>query len=128
MWYIQIVKYFLVSVLATSADFLTFMGAYRIFENLVIANFLAFSLGLVVSYTLSLLFVFKTRRLKKQYEFPIFALIGVVGFSISTLAIYVALDLMGFSPSESKIISIGATFFWNFWMKKILLFSKKKNT
>ena len=122
-WYVQIVKYFFVSVVAAVVDFFTFVWMYEFTDNYIVSNIVAFSLGVTVNYSLSLKFIFKKRRFKKRYEFPVFMLIGIVGLGVSTFVIYITLKLVKLGPEESKLISIAATFFWNFTMRKILLFS-----
>jgi|GEM_PF-181226 len=125
-WYVQIVKYFFVSCVAALVDFAAFMGVHYFTGTVVVSNVAGFILGLITNYALSVVWIFGTRKYKKRIELPVFALTGLVGLGISTAVVWFFADKLGYAPSISKIISIGATFFWNFGMRKMLLFTAKK--
>ena len=88
---------------------------------------IAFVLGLVANYLLSISWVFRNRgSLSRWQEFLFFAVIGVVGLGFNELVMYACTDLMHIHYMVSKLISTAIVFFWNFFARKYLLFTKKK--
>lgn len=88
---------------------------------------IAFVLGLVANYLLSISWVFRNRgSLSRWQEFLFFAVIGVVGLGFNELIMYACTDLMHIHYMVSKLISTSIVFFWNFFARKYLLFTKKK--
>lgn len=88
---------------------------------------IAFVLGLVANYLLSISWVFRNRgSLSRWQEFLFFAVVGVVGLGFNELIMYACTDLMHIHYMVSKLISTAIVFFWNFFARKYLLFTKKK--
>ena len=88
---------------------------------------IAFVLGLVANYLLSISWVFRNRGdLSRWQEFLFFAVIGVVGLGFNELIMYACTDLMHIHYMVSKLVSTAIVFFWNFFARKYLLFTKKK--
>lgn len=88
---------------------------------------IAFVLGLVANYLLSISWVFRNRgSLSRWQEFLFFDVIGVVGLGFNELIMYACTDLMHIHYMVSKLISTAIVFFWNFFARKYLLFTKKK--
>lgn len=88
---------------------------------------IAFVLGLVANYLLSISWVFRNRGdLSRWQEFLFFAVIGVVGLGFNELIMYACTGLMHIHYMVSKLVSTAIVFFWNFFARKYLLFTKKK--
>ena len=87
---------------------------------------IAFILGLVTNYLLSISWVFKKNAtLQRWQEFLFFAIIGVIGLGFNELIMYVGTDLLHLHYMLSKLISTVIVFFWNFFARKYLLFNKR---
>lgn len=133
--FIQFFRYLFVGGLATVVDwgvsYLLFRFVFN--ENYAIAaNSLSFVAGLAVNYLISTFWIFKNSAVEsKLKEFLGFAAIGLVGLFM-TMGITWLFELwLGDKTSAfqiiAKIVSTGAAFFWNFFARKILLFTKKEN-
>ena len=122
--FVQLVRYFFAGGLAFIIDFcaLFILTEYLNIHYLLSAP-LAFLLGLVTSYILSIKWVFDKRNIsRKSVEFVIFALVGLVGLLLNQVFIWFFTEIMILYYMFSKIISSGIVFLWNFSMKKYLLF------
>lgn len=133
---IQFFRYFLVGSLATAVDWGVSYLLFRfVFQKRysVAANSISFIVGLAVNYLISTLWIFKKSRVKsKLFEFLSFAAIGIVGLIITIgitkwFEIWLSEKTSAFQML-AKIISTGVAFFWNFFARKILLFSKKETS
>ena len=87
---------------------------------------LAFSIAIIVSYILSVTWVFSQRSVSNRlHEFVIFLIIGILGLLLTEALMYVFTDLLLYHYLESKIIATVAILFFNFTARKTLLFSDK---
>ncbi len=87
---------------------------------------IAFILGLVTNYLLSISWVFKKNATMQRWqEFLFFAIIGVIGLGFNELIMYVGTDMLHLHYMLSKLISTVIVFFWNFFARKYLLFNKR---
>ncbi|MBR3666690.1 MAG: GtrA family protein [Ruminococcus sp.] len=132
---IQFFRYVFVGGLAFVVDFALSYLLFRFVFNEKkefgwTANALSFIAGLVVNYLISTFWIFKTSKVdNKIVEFISFAAIGVVGLLI-TIGITVLFekwlgDTTHLFQIIAKIVSTAASFLWNFFARKILLFTKK---
>lgn len=87
---------------------------------------IAFILGLITNYLLSISWVFRRNESMKSWqEFLWFAIIGVVGLLFNEIIMYLGTDILQLHYMLSKLISTVIVFFWNFLARKYLLFNKK---
>ena len=132
---IQFFRYCFVGGGATVVDwasssllfYLVFSQSYA-----VSANALSFILGLIVNYLLSILWIFKKPKSSNRLiEFLGFAAIGLVGLlltmGITKLFEIWLVDVTSTYQIIGKIVSTAVAFFWNFFARKYLLFSKKED-
>lgn len=128
---IQLFRYLWVGGLAFIVDY----GCLFLFTDIFSIDYLvsaaiAFLLGLIVNYLLSTIWVFNDSRLNnKMAEFAVFTSIGLVGLFLNEVVIYLFCEIIGLHYMISKLCSTAIVFFWNFFARKIILFTKtKKNT
>lgn len=133
--YIQFFRYLFVGGLATVVDWgVSFILFKFVFGEryAVAANSISFVAGLVVNYVISTFWIFSNSKVKsKLMEFLGFAAIGLVGLFMTMgitklFEIWLA-DKTSLFQILAKIVSTAAAFFWNFFARKILLFSKKED-
>ena len=123
--HIQLLRYTFVGGCAYTVDFgaLFLLTDYLKIHYLISAA-IAFTLGLLTNYTLSILWVFSKRTVSnKQVEFLLFALIGMVGLGFNEAIMWFFTGLVHFHYLISKLISTLFFFFWNFFARKKILFS-----
>ncbi len=91
--------------------------------NYLISAAIAFIMGLIVNYIMSITWVF-TKRIfaSKRNEFMIFTLIGLVGLVLNELFMWYFTEEMYFHYLVSKLIAVVLVFWWNFLGKKFILF------
>ena len=121
---IQLLRYLFVGGAAFIVDFISlyiltdFFGIYYL-----ISAAIAFSLGLLVNYFLSVSWVFNQRKLKnRNYEFGVFAIIGIVGLGLNEVIIWFFTQELLIYYLLSKIFAAVIILFWNFFARKYVLF------
>lgn len=131
--FIQFFRYLFVGGLATVVDWGVSYLLFRFVFNesyAVAANSISFVAGLIVNYVISTFWIFKNSKVESRLmEFLGFAVIGLVGLFM-TMGITKLFEIKFANKTSAyqilaKIVSTGAAFFWNFFARKIFLFSKK---
>ena len=83
----------------------------------------AFLAGTTVSYVLSVVWVFDTRRVaSKAAEYALFVLVGVVGLALNEGLLWAFTETLGLHYLVSKVVAATLIFGWNFGARKLLLF------
>lgn len=121
---IQFFRYIFVGGVAFLVDFASlyvftdYIGVFYL-----ISAAIAFILGLITNYILSINWVFNRRSLdNKTIEFSFFAFIGIVGLGLNELLIWFFTAETGLFYLLSKILAAIIILFWNFFARKVTLF------
>jgi putative flippase GtrA len=122
--HIQFFRYIFVGGAAFIVDFSSLFILTDVFGVYYLTSAaIAFILGLIANYALSISWVFNKRSLDSIWsEFTIFAAIGIVGLGLNELIIWLFTDYIGLYYLLSKIIAAALILFWNFSARKITLF------
>jgi len=122
--HIQMFRYLFVGGAAFIVDFLSlfiltdFFGIYYL-----ISAAIAFILGLIVNYLLSISWVFNKRKLKNRHlEFGMFVIIGIMGLGFNEVFIWFFTQDLQIYYLISKIFAAIIILFWNFFARKYILF------
>jgi putative flippase GtrA len=126
---IQFFRYFGVSGICLLVDIgALFVLTEYVGINYLISTFIGYSLGLILNYILSVTWVFKTKRLtNRPMEFGIFVIIGLIGLAINQGIMWLCTDLIGLYFMLSRLISAGIGYTWKFFVRKYILFHKKRD-
>lgn len=130
---IQFSKFALVGVISAifEISILNFL-LYRYGETYILTfNAVAYTFAVVFNYILSRTFVFETGRYNTKTEFLAFCAVATVGLGINQGVFYLCLTYLAVPaflavvlslPNFAKLIAITITVFWNFTMKKLVVF------
>lgn len=128
---IQIFRYIISGGIAFIADTVTNILLVKFAEmSPVLASVFGFSVGSVITYYLSVYWIFDERRLNSPYkEFVVFTTISFIGLALNTLFIALFWQFIDEKTVTniviSKILATIVVTIWNFTTKKYLLFIKK---
>lgn len=120
----QFLRYLVVGAIATVVD----IGLFVLLTDSVgvhylVSNSISFCAGLSVNYALSVVWVFSARTLtNRKAEFLVFAAVGLAGLGWNELLLYVGKGIVGLDHHLSKAIAVILVLFWNFGMRKVMLF------
>jgi putative flippase GtrA len=125
-WLLQLFRYGFVGGVAFLVDYGTlFVLTHYAGVPYLWSAAIAFILGLVTNYLISISWVFQhSGKMRVWQEFVCFAIIGVIGLGLNELIMYVGTDMMHLHYMISKLISTAIVFFWNFFARKFMLFNK----
>ena len=124
----QLFKYFQSSLVAAFVNISSFMLLTAFFDiNYIVAEPISFSLGLITNYKINTSWVFNKRNIdNKKIEFFIYSAIAATGLILGLILIWLFIEFLAFSLFLSKILQVGTIFWWNFLLKKYILFSKSE--
>ncbi|MDE6583585.1 MAG: GtrA family protein, partial [Clostridia bacterium] len=85
--------------------------------------------GMLVSYVLSIIFVFNEKGESKSVKgFVVFALLTAIGLGINMLGTYILYDLLFVNQWITKIIMVIIVLIYNYISKRLMLFKDKPKT
>jgi putative flippase GtrA len=122
----HMVRYLGVSVVAFAVDYGTMTVLLKLVHvDKMIAASAGFILGLILNYLLSRVWVFageKSRISSRWAEFTVFAAVGAIGLILNDAVIWALTSGFGIDPLLSKLPATGVVFFWNFFLRRHLIF------
>ena len=123
---IQFFRYCFVGGLAFLVDYgLLYLLSDKFRLHYLLSASIAFIAGLVVNYLISTFWVFSESKYEdKRKEFAIFAFIGVIGLGLTEGLMWLFTDLVGLHYLLSKLITAALVLLWNFFARKVILFTK----
>jgi putative flippase GtrA len=119
------VRILLVSGAALVGDVVVlFFLANIIHAHYLLSAMVAFGVGLFINYELSIRWGFSKRSLgNARRELLIFCVVGILGAGINELFLWGLTGLLGWHLLYSKAVSVAVVFWWNYGLRKVLLFS-----
>lgn len=125
--FLQFFRYIFVGGASFVTDYvllhiITELGVYYLVSGVI-----SFIAGLWVNFALSKLLVFskKTGGKERAKEFTVFAIVAVFGLVITEALMWFFTEKLLWYYMISKAVAAVIVLFWNFFMKKILLYRKK---
>ncbi len=120
----KIVKYFFVGGAAAIVDVgLFFIFAKYLAYNYLLVGFFTFIIATFVNYYLSIRFVFQSGlKFKKRYEVLFVYLVSASSLFFNLTLLYVFHEILSYDVGVSKIVVTGLLFFYNYLIRKFLIF------
>lgn len=125
---VQALRYAVSGGVAFVADFLLlYVLTDCAHVHYLLSAILSFCVGLLITYLLSVYWIFDKRRFDSRVpEIIIFVLIGLVGLLITALFMWLFTDQLQIHYLLSKVLTTLVSTVWNFLAKKFILFSDRK--
>jgi putative flippase GtrA len=121
---VEFFRYFVVS----GASFVFDFGLLYVLTDMARIHYLisatiSYSMGLIVSYLLSIKWAFGRRSMNnKKAEFGIFIAIGLAGMGINSLILWIWTGLLGLHYMLGRIVSAIIGYTWKYVARKFTLF------
>ena len=119
----QFFWYTIVGGTAFLCDFVFFLGLLRIDVNPVVAAAAGFVVGALVNYVLSLRLAFVGGRYGVSGEFIRLFGVALVGLGLTTLLVWVFLEL-GLGPISAKLLAVVIALVWNYLGRRMFVFHR----
>ena len=119
----DLLLYLVVGGVATVAEWAVFFVLIRCTLHYTIATAIAYVLSTFVNWVMGRLLVFKESKGSVMKEILSIYLVSVVGLLLNILIMWVAVDLLSFGEGISKIGATGIVFFFNFLVRKLVIYN-----
>ena len=120
----ELLGYLACSVLALLLDTGVYASALAWGVSLAISAALGFIAGVTCAYLCSVKFVFQARRLQdRSTEFAAFVAVGIAGLVLTEALLWLFVQQWHLAPVAAKLATAGIVFFFNFGVRKALLFN-----
>lgn len=122
--FMKILRYGLSSAVALGVDFGLLVWLHQaVGLHYLLAAGIGFSAGCLVTYVLSITLVFDDQSGRDaNTTFGLFFLVGVLGLGLNHCILYLGVDILGFGLVLSKVCSALTVFWFNFFVRGILVF------
>ena len=116
--------YLIVGGIATAAEWVVFFVLDKTHLHYAIATTVAYIISTFVNWLAGRILVFKESHQAFIKEIGEIYLASVVGLLLNLLIMWVAVDLFALGEMISKIFATAIVFFYNFLVRKLLIYKK----
>ena len=118
----RLIGYFAMAVVIVLIELATFQVIYLFIHNYYIATIASFSLAVVLNWIGGRLFIFGASKHTALKEFSMVLVASIVGVLIQLAVVYISVTVLMLYPLVGKILSIGFSFFWNYWFRSAIVY------
>jgi len=117
------IRYFIMAVFVVLIELVIFQALNSLLSiNYILSTILSMLVGILLNWIFSRTYVFKTNKYSKKVEFIMIVSTSLVGVGIQVGTIFLCVEIMKLVPIIGKVIAIGITFFWNYFVRKKYIF------
>lgn len=120
------ILYFIVGILATIIEWVVFRITNHVFHfHYAIATTGAFIISTFANWGFGRLILFKNKTsstLKK--ELSQIYITSIVGLLMNLFIMWVTIEIFSFDAMGAKILATGLVFFWNFLIRKLIIYKE----
>lgn len=119
----QLAKFVIAGVINTAIDWALFFSLYNIVGvNPVVSQAVSFTAATAVSFFINTMWVFNTTKAKTRQRLIIeFFVLNLIALGITTVLIYLFIDIMHMNELLAKVLTTGITMVYNYVTRKLTL-------
>lgn len=106
-------------------ELLLFQVLFLTSQNYILATVGSFIFGVVLNWFFSRKVVFGASTHHPLKEFVMVAVTSIGGVVIQLVIVFGSVELLHLYPLLGKVLSIGASFVWNYWFRVKYIFNKQ---
>lgn len=116
--------YLIVGGIATFTEWIIFFVLDKVSFHYTLATIIAYILSTFVNWLAGRILVFKQNQQPIFKEILEIYIASIVGLLMNLVIMWVAVDFLDFNEMLSKIVSTAIVFFYNFLVRKLLIYKK----
>jgi len=120
--HVQFFRYIVVGGSSALIDLIAFTVAVKMFDiHYLYANVISFIVAFIWNYGTSVLWVFESKHSRKKEFFMVLG-IAALGLLWTEILLYLFVEYVSFDEFWAKVLTQIIVLFWNFWMRKKVVF------
>lgn len=120
-----LIKYGIIGGISASLDFIIFSLLNNIFHiDYLLANIISVHCGIICSFILNRQYNFKIKN-KVLMRLSAFYIIGLLGLAVSTVLLYLLVDISGINRTIAKLLTIILVALMQFILNKTISFKTR---
>lgn len=119
-----LIRYLAIATGIVILELFAFQLFYIWWGGYVLPTTLSFAIAVVINWALSRKVVFGASKHHPAKEFAYVAIVSIVGLGIQLFVVDVCVNKFHLYPLLAKILSIFASFFWNYWFRAHFIFKQ----
>ncbi|GAA5164390.1 GtrA family protein [Viridibacterium curvum] len=116
------IKYLLVGGIAFAVDFALFSTCLSAGLHYLPAVCVGFIGGLLTNYALCVAWVWRGTQARSLRDLLVFALVGVGGLALTSLGMWIGIDVLDAPERASRIVMAALVLVWNFGLRRAFVF------
>ena len=116
--------YLIVGGIATFTEWIIFFVLDKVSFHYTLATIIAYILSTFVNWLAGRILVFTQNQQPIFKEILEIYIASIVGLLMNLVIMWVAVDFLAFNEMLSKIVSTAIVFFYNFLVRKLLIYKK----
>lgn len=122
-----ILTYSVIGIISILIDMLIYKFCFSILKfNYFTSNFISVHFGILNSFLLNRNFNFKIKN-RPANRLLIFYLVGCIGIGVSSLILFISVDLLRYSAINSKLVAILIVALFQFFLNSRITFKIDQN-
>ncbi|MBR4123299.1 MAG: GtrA family protein [Clostridia bacterium] len=121
----EFLLYIIVGGIATVSEWIVFFILGKCFVHYAVATVIAYILSTFVNWFVGRVLVFKSNELPFLKEIASIYLASIIGLLLNLLIMWVTVDVLSFNQMCSKIAATAIVFFYNFLVRKLMIYKQK---
>ena len=117
--------YLIVGGIATVTEWILFYLLDKCAVHYTVATIIAYVISTFFNWLAGRLLLFKENRLSVLKEILGIYIASVVGLLMNIAIMWLAVDCLSFNEMFSKIVATAIVFFYNFLVRKLLIYKKR---
>ncbi len=122
----RLIKYFVMAATIVLIELTAFQIIFWLTNNAYLSTVASFILAVVLNWIGSRLLVFGASTHHPAREFMMVFIASIVGLGIQLTVVFVCVDILLLYPLIGKVLSIGFSFFWNYWFRAQIIYKVVK--
>ena len=119
----KFIKYVISGGFAALFEFVTFSILHWMKSDLLICQCISYIAGLLVSFSLNKIWVFKSKSKALRQLFQ-YVLLAIINLLLTSIIISILVDNLKINGYIAKIIVMGCVVAWNFILYKLVIFKE----
>lgn len=121
----EFLLYLIVGGIATVTEWILFFFLDKMSLHYTLATITAYFLSTFVNWLAGRILVFKKSHQSFLKEISNIYIASILGLLLNLVVMWFAVDLLTFSEMPSKIAATAIVFFYNFLVRKLLIYKKR---